>query len=458
MANIRKKEDTQKKLDLKTATDTQKFDKKPINSLKKLKNRTAEWWDFKRFLDENWKFRYDVVRNRLMWCGLDNDEYKEVLPSNLFGRVQSHFGKLPKNYIFDVVMDDRIAPQYNPLKSWFKKYKCNQDIDYIKQLCGYIILKNDTYEERERLYLALKKWFVGAIKTLFEPKYVHKQCIVWQGAQGIGKTPFVESLLPNELQDFVNSLRNLNLDSKDAKIALTSYFLINIDEIDQFFKTKINRDNYKSYLTTRLVNVRLPYTRTDISRLRIAAFMGSCNETIFLNDTTGTQRFTIFAVDKFLNKKHGDGQYIEDFPMRNVWTYAYNEYIKKYSPEYTLAEELLNEQANDAYKLDSDEYNTILEWLEPASKSDAGSANVEFMNATQIRKYLNEHLKDNGVYFPSTNKIGEALTALGFSRLFKKINKKSVRGYYVRKIKVEPAEWTAPVTQQDMESFKQINF
>lgn len=257
----------------------------------------------------------------------------------------------------------------------------------------YIVLEQNTSEERKRLYVALKKWFVGAIKTLFDKRYVHKQSIVWHGVQGIGKTPFVESLLPPEMQDFAGQLRNLNIENKDAKIALTKYLVMSIDEVDQFLKRAHNIYNIKSYMSTQKVDVRLPFGRTEVSRLRIASFMGTCNEKQFLVDKTGNQRFTVFSVKIFLNRKNGDGRYIEDFEMKNVWAYAYQLYRKGYSPCYTREEELVNEEVNQAYVVESDEGNTIRKFLRPAGKEDANSDDVKFMTTTQIRDYLNCELK-----------------------------------------------------------------
>ena len=400
---------------------------------------------------KGWKFEYDIVRNRIMWVA-PSREYMQLNHSELWQIVQAEYGRVSMDYIVNTITSPIVAPPFNPLKKWLESLKSAEKVDYIRELCSYIILTNASNDEYNRLYTSLKKWFVGAVKTLYDPYYVHKQSIIFQGPSGIGKTPFVQSLMPPELFEFTKYAPCLDLDSKDARIALTTSFIIILDEIDDLFKSRKNREAYKSYMTQKQVNVRLPYGRTEVSRKRIASFMGTCNESTFLSDPTGTQRFTVFSVAKFLNKKHGKSKFLEAFPIENVWAQAYNMFVRGFDPEYTNDELIANEEANELYKYNGPEYDTIIEWMAPAEKDEEGS--IKFMTATDICVFLNE--KQEAVKF--TNRVlGRILVRLRYQKVKKKVNGQSVYGYYVRFLKEEKKE-TPVITLGSINKFKQLNF
>lgn len=428
-----------------TSQTLQEFTPKAPNRPK----ATDKHRNFKNWLltEKGYQFRYDIVRNRIMWRK-GHRSYKQLNESELWEIVQSEYAPFPMTTLLHTVTSPRIAAPFNPLKKWLEGLKCEDGVDYIRELCQYIVLSNPLNDEKERLYMAFKKWFVGAIKTLYDPLYVHKQALIFQGASGIGKTPFIQSLLPKELFEFMKYAPSLDLESKDAKIALTTSFIINFDEIDDFFKTKKNRDNYKSYMTQKYVNVRLPYGKTEVSRQRITSFMGTCNESAFLNDPTGTQRFTVFSIEKFINKRYGTDKFVEDFPIWRTWAYAFQLYIKGFDPEYTHEELVANEEANEIYKYNSAEYDTIVEWLAPAKKGEGGA--VEFMTATDICAYLNG--KQDVVRF-FNGSLGKILIRLKFKKNKKKVNGQSIYGYSVRKLHPDIEVDTSVITKESLNKF-----
>ena len=188
-------------------------------------------------------------------------------------------------------------------------------------------------------------------------------------------------------------------------------------------------------LTQKYVNVRPPYGKREVSRQRIASCFGTCNESTFLNDPTGTQRFAVFSIKNFMNRRYSTtGIYIEDFLITKVWAQAYHLYANGYDPEYTHNELVANEEANELYKYNSPEYETIIEWLMPANGKDLDR---QFMTSTGICTYLNSQQTD--VQFTSML-LGKALTRLKFQRVKKKINGQAVYGYYVKPLKTKKSE------------------
>lgn len=380
------------------------------------------------YLDKKYKFRYDEIRNRIDTAPPQSNNWQPVHEQSVWADVQINHGSIGIDYLLNTISSRNMAPVHNPLKSWFERLKIAPNSDPFEKLCTYIILENPTEGEYTRLYISLKKWFIGAIKTIYDPYYVHKQSFIFQGPSGIGKTPFCMAFLPQQLQDLIKFAPCLDPNSKDAKIALCSRFIIVLDEIDDFFKTKQNRDNYKSYMTQKIVNERLPYAKSATASHRIASFLGTCNESTFLNDPTGTQRFCVFSVSLFRNRRVDAKNCIEKFDMADCWAAAYKLYKNAVNPEFTQEELEANEDANERYKYNSPEYETIINYLAPTEKYDEDG---EFLTSTEICSYLNA--AQNDIDFNNI-KLGKAMVRLRFDRQQKKVNRVPLYGYYVRKL------------------------
>lgn len=386
-----------------------------------------------RFLLLNYRFRYNEIINSLEVLQAGSDNYQQLDDNTFWHAVGKklndlNYKSLPKDTLLSIVASRELSRRYNPILAWLKSLPTAQLDDPIANLCDYIVLQDAT--DYDRLVICLKKWFVGSIKTLLT-SYIHKQCIVFSGPSGIGKTPFFRSFLPTEIaSDYLKNVQIFNPDNKDIMQTLTRYFIGLIDEIDKFMTDKINERNYKAMMSIDKVNDRLPYARVATMRKRIVSFLGTCNEGTFLNDPTGTQRFTTFSVKGFWNQKAGyqEQESIEFFMRKNIWqcwAWAYSQYLDGFDPEYTAQEIETNEQKNELYKYDSPEYDIVQEFLQPSSKEQEG----EFLNTTQLCAYLNS--RQSQIIFTSS-KLGRALLRLGFKKSC--LTKSGRKGYYIKKI------------------------
>ena len=207
------------------------------------------------------------------------------------------------------------------------------------------------------------------------------------------------------------------------------------DEIDEFFKNKNNRDNFKSYATMHHINVRAPYARVPEPRHRVASFLGSCNESTFLNDPTGSQRFVVFNVKKIWNRKalrkagREDLSPAEEFNINRCWSWAFKLYKDGFDPEYTIEALEQNEIQNERYKYNSPEFETVRELVLPADKHDP---EAQFMTSTELMNFLNGVQEE--VKFYNVRELGKCLIRLGFKRLTKYKDGHSLYGYFVKKL------------------------
>ena len=384
---------------------------------RKIKKAQRERYEaFLKFLKrEKWEFVWDDLRNKFFSKNVDG-KYEKFNVNLYLHKIRKGFGQMNKEYFIECIMCPEVSEYVHPLKDWFAHLDFDPKKDYIKEICSYIELVNDSNPEKMRLENCLKKWFVGAVKTLFDDYYVHKPAIILTGESGLGKTPFIECLLPKELNEFKNSMRSTPINTKDGLIALSNTFLMTLDEIDDLFKDNGLVKAYKAASTIAWVNVRIPYTNAPKLSKRISSFFGSCNRSTFLTDPTGSQRFNIFKVAGLRNNR--------DFPIERLWAQAYRLFLDGFNPELTKEELRLNEKANELFKTFGCEYELCAKHVEKVSEGSG-----KFVTATQIKieieKFYLVHLN------LSREKIGVALGQMGFNRCAKRVGGTPTYGYYV---------------------------
>ena len=390
------------------------------------------------FLSERYDFRYNEVALRVEMRKKGTQEFSQVWELNLWREVNEEdlgytYGV---DYICNLLGATTFSRPYNPIKCFFENAKINpkrlpfnlEEYNPFEQLTSFVDLadRGAGHGDYQKLFCdALTRWFVSAIKCVYEPRYAAKQCLVLMGPQSIGKTPFVRFLLPDALQWLIKTNPNLSPMSKDSRIALASNLVIEIDEVDDWLKAKSNRDGYKEYMTTTFVNERLPYARASSSLQRISSFIGTCNESRFLSDPTSTDRWIVFELRGFKNRQSGVSFPIEEFPIEACWAFAYERYKEGFDPSYNLEEMRENDQENERFKYNSFEFEVLQDYLEPSNIKEEAA---EFLKSSDIAAFLND--EQEKVVFTAAQ-LGRALTRSNFKRVYHERR----YGYWVKKIR-----------------------
>ena len=158
--------------------------------------------------------------------------------------------------------------------------------DHINELFNCLILDED--EDRDIAAGLFRKWILGAaaIGSGFTSKFEYVLTLVDPNG-GSGKTRFFNTLAPIELlQDGVI----LDLSDKDSLIDATSYWLVELGELDGTFSRSSNA-KLKAFLSKDRDVVRMPYGKAYIKYPRRTAYMASVNKPEFLVDESGNRRF-----------------------------------------------------------------------------------------------------------------------------------------------------------------------
>ena len=248
--------------------------------------------------------RYNVIKKKLMITmpnhigTIDNmDNVMMTYIINLVALNGMSTGQVPA---FIEVLADR--NMYNPVADWI----------FSKQWDGKRRMQDicETITEREDYPTALKnvlisKWLLSTVAAALKPSgFKARGVLVFQGPQGVGKTSWLMSLVPDLLlRDMLVKVdHHLDGGNKDSIIGAVTHWLVEIGELDSSFKKDIAR--LKGVLTSNFDKIRRPYARTESEYQRRTVFMATVNQSDFLVDNTGNSRWWTIPVTK-INYEHG---------------------------------------------------------------------------------------------------------------------------------------------------------
>ena len=135
--------------------------------------------------------------------------------------------------------------------------------------------------------LAMQRMMIGAVARAYNPGCEMSWLPILVGAQGVGKSMFARSLVPDKLFSEVSTpLDTLMKEQYRLHVA----WLLELPEIDNYFQTR-NIENFKNLITTRVDEVRRPYASLPERLRRRFVLIGTTNRNQFLVDSTGNRRF-----------------------------------------------------------------------------------------------------------------------------------------------------------------------
>jgi len=209
-------------------------------------------------------------------------------------------------------------------KPWDKKPRLDSFISCVKT-------KNDEFS-----YKIIRRWMLSAIAAAFSQKgFSNQGVLVLQGEQNIGKTRWVKSLSPIG-GDAVKEGILLDPSNKDSVITASQCWIGELGELDGTFR-KSDIARIKSYITSSVDVVRLPYNARNSYLSRRTVFVATVNEAQFLVDDTGNRRWWTIEVES-INSDHG-------LDIQQVWAEVYEIWAAEVENTWLSSDEIqqLNE-------------------------------------------------------------------------------------------------------------------
>lgn len=182
------------------------------------------------------------------------------------------------------------SSSYHPIRKYFKELPEWDGTDYIRILADSVRTNHQSFWTE-----CLERYLVGMCAAATQDDVVnHTVLLLCSEVQNIGKTTFINNLLPPELRTYL-STGLINPNSKDDLAKIAQSMLINLDEFEGMSGRDLN--TFKDLVTRKVISIRLPYARRSQNFPHTASFAGTCNYQEILHDTTGNRRFLCFHAD-----------------------------------------------------------------------------------------------------------------------------------------------------------------
>ncbi|HKR05365.1 MAG TPA: VapE domain-containing protein, partial [Bacteroidia bacterium] len=245
------------------------------------------------YLKNCYDFRYNIVSGFIEFKPLNEHNYIRMTDyeeNSLFRKLLNNGINCAINKLQKILHSD-FCPKYNPFVDYFNSLPAwDGKTDFIDMLSETVITTNQSLWKK-----SFKKWLVAVVACVLDDKTINQTVPVFTGPQGLGKTTWMERLIPGKLSAYKFS-GTINPNNKDTLIHLVECMLINLDELENLNRSEIG--SLKEIITKDQIRIRRPYGHNNETLPRRASFMGSVNASQFLNDATGSRRFLCFETQQ----------------------------------------------------------------------------------------------------------------------------------------------------------------
>ena len=299
------------------------------------------------------------------------------------------------------VMESDFVPDYNPFRYYLEHLPpWDGQSDHILAMSVSVQVKGDV-EEQLLFANYLKKWLVGMVAAWVDPNVVNNVILVLIGEQGSYKTTWFNYLLPPELKMYFYTKTNANRMGRDDLLTLAQYALVCCEELDTMKPAELNQ--LKAAVTMPSIDERAAYAHFHEHRQHIASFCGTGNNVQFLSDETGNRRWLPFEIERITSPRE------MPFDYEGIYSQAYALYKEGFQYWFSREEIQRLSQHNAAFEAPRTAHELISRYLRKPMAGEPG----EFVTATDILQLVGS----NPVLRLTANKIGRAMTDLGFERM-----------------------------------------
>lgn len=149
------------------------------------------------------------------------------------------------------------------------------------------------------LKLVSSKFLLAMVARAMVPGIKFDTLLILEGAQGVGKSTCGRILAGEDW--FADSHLEIGKGG-EKNMALFGKWVYELGELAAFKSAK-NVESLKQFLSSPVDNLRVPYGRKYADYKRQLVFIGTTNQTNYLNDTTGNRRFWPVKVSGYLDHK-----------------------------------------------------------------------------------------------------------------------------------------------------------
>ena len=380
----------------------------------------SEWLQ-ENYLDYG-RLRHNMVTDRVQVAqDIDNTLWHDIEDTQFNSMLIQCAQELQRNIAkneFETVLFSNIVPMVHPIRKYILSLKpyTEAEPDWIAMKANEVTLLYP--EQHDKFHSCFRKWLISMVACWMDDTKRNDQVLVLIGPQGIYKTTWLESLLPESLRMYQNKLvlNGMGKVDDDVRNMLYENALINMDELDAMNNSELNQ--VKSLITAQEVNNRGKYQRFKKRHIRIASFCGSTNKTQFLTDLTGSRRWLPFEVTNI------QCPFDSLFPLDRMFAQAYYDYQRGVMYWFDQQDIASIEAHNEEYRVQDSEEELIKLWFDTPAQGKG-----EFMTAAEISDIL---VTKGGIKKPiPLQTLTVIMKRNGFESVRKRIAGRQLRGFMV---------------------------
>ncbi|KJR37551.1 hypothetical protein UF36_08270 [Vibrio parahaemolyticus] len=278
---------------------------------------------------------------------------------------------------------------YHPIVLYLAESKWD-GVERVKQVMGCIRSKRPEVTD-----LIMRRWLVGCIAALYEPRFSSKLVPVLQSNQSFRKTAFL-SRIGEIVQDAFLEGRALDPRNKDSVLPVIKSWIVELGELES--STKHSQGLLKAFISKGADTIRLPYARTDLKKPRQTLLIATVNGQDFLKDRTGNTRFGVIELNEPIDmttvnsilgwQYDGTGSLRKENPelLRQFWLEVKHMYETGEPWVLSMDEQALVDTVSDKYLDKGRWYNMLHERISMAS--DDNRSQTDWLAPSQISQIL----------------------------------------------------------------------
>ena len=373
----------------------EEFDTRKLNSTQK------RMLQIEQHIKENYDTRYNEVLHIMEYRRRKTDTEQpepfhildEMMENSIWMEMNELGYSCTVKTIQNLIYSD-FSITYHPIREYLDSLPEWDGTDYIG------ILANSVHTSHQKFWVeCLERYLVGMCAAATQDDVVnHTVLLLCSEIQNIGKTTFINNLLPPELRAYL-STGLINPSNKDDLAKIAQAMLINLDEFEGMSGRELNI--FKDLVTRKVISIRLPYARRSQNFPHTASFAGTCNDQEVLYDTTGTRRFLCFHVDS-----------MEFIKINYAQLYAQIKYLLNkpgYQYWFTQSENSRIEENNEDFIFHSPEEELVLTHIRKPERFEK----VHYLTVTEIAELIRER---TGYQYSHGTKaqLGKVMSKHGF--------------------------------------------
>ena len=350
----------------------EEFDTRKLNSTQK---RILQ---IEQHIKENYDTRYNEVLHIMEYRRRKTDTEQpepfhildEMMENSIWMEINELGYSCTVKTIQNLIYSD-FSITYHPIREYLDSLPEWDGTDYIG------ILANSVHTSHQKFWVeCLERYLVGMCAAATQDDVVnHTVLLLCSEIQNIGKTTFINNLLPPELRAYL-STGLINPNNKDDLAKIAQAMLINLDEFEGMNGRELNI--FKDLVTRKVISIRLPYARRSQNFPHTASFAGTCNYQEVLHDTTGNLRFLCFHPYS-----------IQFITINYPQLYAQIKYLLNkpgYQYWFTQAENERLEENNEAFVFHSPEEELVLTHIRKPDRFEK----IHYLTVSEIAELIRE--------------------------------------------------------------------